>query len=46
MKNYKSVEILSIFIVSSPPHKPKVPLLKTFWRRFWLGSWPQTRRLK
>ena len=42
-KHYKSVEILSIFGVSSPPHKPKAPpqkrkppLLKTFWRRFLL----------
>jgi len=43
MKHYKSVEILPIFRVSSPPaqaqspqQKRKAPLLKTFWRRFWL----------
>jgi len=34
MKHYKSVEFLSIFRMSSPPHKRKAPLLKTFWRRF------------
>jgi len=44
MKPNKSVEILSIFGVSSPashpaqtrspPQKRKAPLLKTFWRRF------------
>ena len=22
----------------APPHKPKAPLLKTFWRRFWFSS--------
>jgi len=45
MKHYKSVEILSIFRVSSPlaqtlspPHKRKAPLLKTFWWRFWLDA--------
>jgi len=44
MKHYKSLEIFSIFKVSTPPHKPKappqkrkVPLLKTFWRRFWFN---------
>jgi len=30
MKHYKSVEVLSIFIMTNPPHKRKVPLLKTF----------------
>jgi len=30
MKHYKSVELLSIFEMSSPPHKRKAPLLKTF----------------
>ena len=34
MKHYKSVEILSIFRVSSPPQKRKASVLKTFWRRF------------
>jgi len=29
MKHYKSVEFLSIFRISSPPHKRKSPLLKT-----------------
>jgi len=35
MKHYKSVEFLSNFGMSSPLHKRKVSLLKTFWRRFW-----------
>jgi len=46
MKHYKSVEFLSIFRVSNPlaqtqrpPQKGKAPLLKTFWRRFWLHPW-------
>jgi len=30
MKHYKSVEILSIFIMSNPPRERKAPLLKTF----------------
>jgi len=30
MKQYKSVEFLSIFRMSRPPHKRKAPLLKTF----------------
>jgi len=42
MKHYKSIKILSMFRVSSPPaqtqspppKKCKAPLLKTFWRRF------------
>jgi len=36
MTHYKSVEFLSIFRVSIPPHKRKAPLLKTFQRRFWV----------
>jgi len=36
MKHYKAVEFLSIFRVPSPPQKGKAPLLKTFWRRFWV----------
>jgi len=34
MKHFKSVQILSNFRMSSPLHKRKEPLLKTFWRRF------------
>jgi len=30
------VEFLSIFRISSPPHKRKAPLLKTFQRQFWV----------
>jgi len=44
MKHYKSVEILSIFGLSSPPAQTRSlpaetqsPLLKTFWWRFWVG---------
>jgi len=37
MKHYKSVAFLSIFRLSSPPHKSKAPLLKTFWQRFWFN---------
>jgi len=36
MKHYKSVEFLPNFRMSSPLHKRKVPLLKIFWRRFWI----------
>jgi len=43
MKHYKSVEFLLNLNVKpplqkrqAPPHKPKSPLLTTFWRRF---SW-------
>ena len=43
-KHYKSVEILSMFRVSSPPAQTQStpaemqrPLLKTFWRRFCAG---------
>jgi len=36
VKHYESVEFLLIFTISSPPHKRKAPLLKTFWRRFWV----------
>jgi len=35
MKHYKLVGVLSIIRMSSPPHKCKTPLLKTFCRRFW-----------
>jgi len=43
MNHYTSVEFLFSFRMSSPPHKRKTtpqkrkaPLLKTFWRRFWM----------
>jgi len=47
MKHYKSVEFLSIFRMSTPLHKRKDPLLKTFWRRFYqntLARWIWPRR--
>jgi len=37
MKHYKSVEFLSIFIMSSHPPETQTPLLKTFWWWFCLN---------
>jgi len=34
MKHYKSGVLLSKFVMSSPLHKRKAPLLTIFWRRF------------
>jgi len=34
MKHYKSVEFLQIFECQAPLRKRKVPLLKSYWRRF------------
>jgi len=41
MKHYKQIEILSIFRVSSPPHKPKAPPQKCkapYWKLSGDGS--------
>jgi len=43
MEHYKSVEVLSIFSMSSPPAQTQIPaetpsLLKTFWRWFCRGQ--------
>jgi len=45
MEHYKSFEFLSVFRVSSPPHRPKNPLLKTSWQRFYCVHRISTRDL-
>jgi len=40
MKHYKSVEFYH-FQNDKTLHKPKAPLIKTFWRRFLIGCTPR-----
>ena len=40
MKHYKSVWVCQFLKCRVPLHKPKAPLLKTFWQQFWVQLSP------